>query len=222
MLMHSGGDPANPRWQRVLAFAILAAGAVAAIVGIVAVTSDSDGRLTSMPAPAVMRSAANEPSCAARVVREGRAYVGTRVDFELRIGGSAGTAVTTCNRATISVDRVEGVDPAVGLLSGAERGVIYIAAGRCVGYIGDELKRCLTTILTFEGRMYTATRFSSGRSGDALGTGRVDDRSVSVLQLKGVDSRRAVAVSIAPGDIFIAEGVCQLTGIEQLERCLEA
>lgn len=164
-------------------------------------------------------------SCAALVRFRGLPYVGTTLQGVTLPRGGRLSQVTVpgCESSSTTADVValEGIDPAVAVALDNAPGVVYVLAGRCVGYSGGDVASCLRTPLDLGGRRFYATRpVDELQRGAAAGTGSLGGRSVDVLRLQGVAPTAAVAAAGRASEIFLAPGVCPLAGLPQLVECL--
>jgi hypothetical protein len=86
-----------------------------------------------------------------------------------------------------------------------------------------EVLSCLREDLTFDGRRYVPTRLGQPlEQGQAVGTGRLLDKSVEVRSLTGVSKEAAVATAAEPGLVFLADGRCELWELVRIASCLRA
>ena len=179
-------------------------------------------------------------ACAAQVEFQGATYYGNRVNLTplVRAGELGRAVVPSCSdvdggssgqtEATqVTVDGIAGVRPSVALAVRGQPDIVYLAAGRCIGFSdGAELDQCLHESLRFGGRSYTATRLQAPiAAGGTIGRGELTRRDkgtepTDVRRLEGVGATAAVAVPGRPDRIYLADGVCRLAAIDRLRSCL--
>jgi hypothetical protein len=204
---------------RFVAVALALAAAAAAGVAFAVVHSTS-----SSSSPPASRSAGGT-SCTALVRFRGLPYVGTTLrDVTLQRGRGLGQVTAPgCESPSTTAGAVAlgGIDPAVAVALDDAPGVVYVLAGRCVGYSGGNVVSCLQTPLDLGGRHFYATQpVDELQRGAAAGTGSLRGRSVDVLRLQGIAPTVAVAVAGRAGEIFLAPDVCPIAGLPQLVDCL--
>jgi hypothetical protein len=164
-------------------------------------------------------------SCVALLTWRGHVYIGNRVDAAPERGAPVEDGTTPrCEdmpAAPAQVTRLVGIDPRTAIGSADDPTIVWILAGRCSGFLQQEVVSCLREELTFEGRRYVPTRLGQPlEQGQPVGTGRLLDKSVEVRSLTGVPTGTAVATDAEPGLVFLADGRCELWELVRLASCL--
>jgi hypothetical protein len=207
-----------PRRRRrpalVLAAAVIAIVAAAAVAVVV---SRHDGSKSGV--------SQSGTSCAALLTWRGHVYVGNRVLAAPERGAPVEDGTTPrCEdlpAAPAHLMRLVGIDPRTALGSATDPTIVWIVAGRCAGFLQQEVLSCLREDLTFGGRRYVPTRLEQPlEQGQAVGTGRLLDKSVEVRSLTGMPKEVAVSTDAEPGLVFIADGRCELWELVRLPSCL--
>jgi hypothetical protein len=207
-----------PRRRRRAALALAAAVvAVVAAAAVAVVVSRHGGSKAS-----VSRSAG---SCVAVLTWHGHEYVGNRVDAAPERGAPVEDGTTpSCEDVPggpTQLRRLVGIDPRTALGSADDPTIVWILAGRCAGFSQQDAVSCLHEELTFEGRRYVPTRLQQPlERGQAVGTGRLLDKSVEVRSLTGVPQEAAVVTDAEPGLVFLADGRCELFELVRIASCL--
>jgi hypothetical protein len=207
-----------PRRRRRTALALVAAAVVIVAAAAVAVAVTRHGGSRS----SVSRSAG---LCVASLTWRGHVYVGNRVTAAPEHGAPLEDGTTPrCEDVPgppAQVTRLVGIDPRTAIGSAADPTIVWILAGRCTGFSQQDVLSCLREDLTFEGRRYVPTRLEQPlEQGQAVGTGRLLDKSVEVRSLNGVPKEAAVATDAEPGLVFLADGRCELFELVRLTSCL--
>jgi hypothetical protein len=207
-----------PRRRRRTVLALAAAVvAIVAAAAVAVVVSRHSGSKSS-----VSRSAG---ICAATLTWRGHVYVGNRVAAAPKHGAPLEDGTTPpCEDvpgAPAQVTRLVGIDPRTAIGSADDPTIVWILAGRCAGFSQHDVLSCLREDLTFEGRRYVPTRLEQPlEQGQAVGAGRLLDKSVEVRSLTGVPKEAAVATDAEPGLVFLADGRCELFELVRLASCL--
>ncbi len=130
----------------------------------------------------------------------------------------------------VSVLRIGELDPSVAVAAEGAPASIFVLGSRCSGYPAAERWTCLLQPLAFRGVSYTGARYPAGgklEPGATLGEARLGGRSVTAVELDGVDPAVAVGVDGRPGEAFVAPGVCPYErfaedqALDNLRRCLQ-
>ena len=198
-------------------------------------------------APKAVAAAQSKPAptgsgaCVAALEFQGIQYFGSRLqNMTLRLGGSIGTAVVpACTDtgggsegatggplATVDVQAVEGADPPVAIGRSDEPNVLYIVGGRCARVQeGADLTNCLRERLSFRDRAYRPTRITAPLA-EELGQAQLErvttpssTQPTQVFRVAGVDP--GMAVALASGEIYVADGRCGVWGIPRFLTCLK-
>jgi hypothetical protein len=127
------------------------------------------------------------------------------------------------------------LEPGVAVQLRGRPRTLFVLGRRCAGFEGPLYWDCLLRPLVFEGRRYTGTTYPAQPSppgkvplAEPLGRASLNDRTVTVRRIEGVDPSLAVGVSGRPSEAFLAASVCPYEGfsnkpaLDDLLRCLRS